>query len=37
MHVVHGEPEAKQAFRDQLEQELGLRASVPQAGDILEL
>jgi metallo-beta-lactamase family protein len=37
MHVVHGEPGAKQAFRDQLEQELGLRASVPQAGDILEL
>ena len=37
MHVVHGEAEAKQAFRDRLEQELGLRADVPQEGDILEL
>jgi len=37
MHVVHGEADAKQAFRDRLEQELGLRADVPQAGDILEL
>ena len=37
MHVVHGEPEAKQAFCDRLEQELGLRAEVPQEGAILEL
>ena len=37
MHVVHGESEAKQAFRDRLEQELGLRAEVPQEGAILEL
>jgi metallo-beta-lactamase family protein len=37
MHVVHGESDAKQAFRDRLEQELGLRADVPREGDILEL
>ena len=37
MHVVHGEAEAKQAFRDRLAQELELRADVPQEGDILEL
>jgi len=37
MHVVHGEPEAKQAFRERLEQELKLRAEVPLEGDILEL
>jgi metallo-beta-lactamase family protein len=37
VHVVHGESGAKQAFRDRLEQELGLRADVPQEGDILEL
>jgi metallo-beta-lactamase family protein len=37
MHVVHGETAAKQAFRDRLEQDLGLHAGVPQAGEILEL
>ncbi len=37
MHVVHGEPEAKQEFRDRLQQQLGLRAEVPLEGDILEL
>jgi metallo-beta-lactamase family protein len=37
IHVVHGEAESKQEFRDHLEQQLGLRADVPQEGDILEL
>ena len=37
VHVVHGETEAKQAFRDRLETELRLRASVPGPGDVLEL
>jgi metallo-beta-lactamase family protein len=37
VHVVHGETEAKQAFRDRLESELHLQASVPAPGDTLEL
>ncbi len=37
VHVVHGEDESKQAFRDSIEQELGLRADVPSKGDVLEL
>jgi metallo-beta-lactamase family protein len=37
VHVVHGEPESKQAFRDRLESELHLEASVPGPGDVLEL
>jgi metallo-beta-lactamase family protein len=37
VHVVHGEPETKQVFRDTIERELGLRADVPAMGDVLEL
>jgi metallo-beta-lactamase family protein len=37
VHVVHGESESKQAFRDKLESELNLPASVPGPGDVLEL
>ena len=37
MHVVHGEEQAKQDFRDRLETQLGLRAAVPEMGEILEL
>ena len=37
VHVVHGEDESKQAFRDSIEQQLGLRADVPAQGDVLEL
>ncbi len=37
VHVVHGEPEAKQAFRDRLDAELHLKADVPGPGEILEL
>jgi len=37
VHVVHGEDESKQAFRDSIEQQLGLRADVPAKGDVLEL
>lgn len=37
VHVVHGETEAKQAFRDRLESELHLQASVPAPGDTREL
>ena len=37
VYVVHGESEAKRAFRDRLETELHLQAIVPQPGDILEL
>jgi metallo-beta-lactamase family protein len=37
IHVVHGEDESKQAFRDSIEQQLGLRADVPAMGDVLEL
>jgi metallo-beta-lactamase family protein len=37
VHVVHGETQAKHAFRDRLESELHLRASVPEPGMVLEL
>ncbi len=37
MHVVHGEEQAKQDFRDRLESQLGLRAAVPEMGEVLEL
>jgi len=37
VHVVHGEDDSKQAFRDKLEAELGLKADVPGPGDILQL
>jgi metallo-beta-lactamase family protein len=37
IHVVHGEDESKQAFRNTIEQQLGLRADVPAMGDVLEL
>jgi metallo-beta-lactamase family protein len=37
VHVVHGEPQSKQDFRDRLERELGLRADVPAQGQVLEL
>ncbi|MEN8108499.1 MAG: MBL fold metallo-hydrolase [Pseudomonadota bacterium] len=37
VHVVHGETEAKQDFRVRIEKQLGLRADVPQEGDVLEL
>ena len=36
VHVVHGEDESKQDFRDGLEA-MGLRADVPGTGDVLEL
>lgn len=37
VHVVHGESQSKQDFRDRLERELGLRADVPEQGEVLEL
>jgi len=37
VHVVHGEAEVKQDFRNTLESRLNMRASVPGPGDILEL
>ncbi len=37
VHVVHGEPQVKQDFRDRLEQKLGYKADVPEQGEILEL
>ena len=37
VHVVHGESESKQAFRDHLASELKLRADVPAPGEICEL
>ncbi|MET0106152.1 MAG: MBL fold metallo-hydrolase [Sedimenticola sp.] len=37
VHVVHGEDESKRAFREWLDTELGLEASVPAPGDILRL
>lgn len=37
VHVVHGEDEAKQGFAERLSSELGLTASVPQKGAIVEL
>jgi metallo-beta-lactamase family protein len=37
VHVVHGEAQSKQDFRDRLERELGFRADVPEMGEVLEL
>ena len=37
VHVVHGELQSKQDFRDRLERDLGLRADVPEQGEVLEL
>ena len=37
VHVVHGELQSKQDFRDRLEREPGLRADVPEQGEVLEL
>ncbi|MCU7802997.1 MAG: MBL fold metallo-hydrolase [Candidatus Thiodiazotropha sp. (ex Lucinoma annulata)] len=37
VHVVHGEPESKQEFRNKLESDLNFKASVPEPGDVLEL
>ena len=37
VHVVHGEPESKQDFRDGLERDFNLQADVPGPGDTLEL
>ncbi len=37
VHVVHGDAEPKQYFRDKLEAELNLKATVPGPGDILQL
>jgi metallo-beta-lactamase family protein len=37
VHVVHGEAQSKQDFRDHLEGELGFKADVPEMGEVLEL
>jgi len=37
VHVVHGEAQSKQDFRDRLEGELGFKADVPEMGEVLEL
>ncbi|MCU7843941.1 MAG: MBL fold metallo-hydrolase [Candidatus Thiodiazotropha sp. (ex Monitilora ramsayi)] len=37
VHVVHGEPESKQDFRDRLERDFNLQADVPGPGDVLAL
>ena len=37
VHVVHGEPEVKQDFRNTIESQLKLQASVPAPGKIFEL
>jgi metallo-beta-lactamase family protein len=37
VHVVHGETESKQAFRDLLETDLNLRADIPAPGEVCEL
>ena len=37
VHVVHGEAQSKQDFRDRLERDLGFKADVPEIGEILEL
>ncbi len=37
VHVVHGEAEVKQDFRNTLETRLNLQASVPEPGNIFEL
>jgi metallo-beta-lactamase family protein len=37
VHVVHGEDESKQAFRERLQTELNLQADVPEPGQVMEL
>ena len=37
VHVVHGETQSKQDFRDHLEAQLGFKADVPEMGEVLEL
>jgi metallo-beta-lactamase family protein len=37
VHVVHGEAQSKQDFRDHLEGDLGFKADVPEMGEVLEL
>jgi metallo-beta-lactamase family protein len=37
VHVVHGEAQSKQDFRNRLEGELGFKADVPEMGEVLEL
>jgi metallo-beta-lactamase family protein len=37
VHIVHGEDDAKVAFRDHLARELGLDADIPRTGDVCEL
>ncbi|MGB5339381.1 MAG: MBL fold metallo-hydrolase [Gammaproteobacteria bacterium] len=37
VHVVHGGPESKAAFRDKLGHDLGLNADIPEPGERLEL
>jgi metallo-beta-lactamase family protein len=37
VHVVHGDEEPKQAFRQHLAESLGLRADIPEPGELLEL
>ena len=37
VHVVHGEPESKEAFRERLEMDMRLRADVPVPGQVLEI
>ena len=37
VHVVHGEPAAKRDFRDRLANQIGLTATVPSPGELLEL
>jgi metallo-beta-lactamase family protein len=37
IHVVHGEDEAKQAFRDLIDAEMGLSADIPGPGQQVEL
>ena len=36
-HLVHGEQEALAAFRESLESELGIRASIPDYGDVITI
>lgn len=37
LHVVHGEDDSKENFRNLLESKLGLKASIPTPGDVLEI
>ena len=37
VHVVHGDEEPKQAFRQHLAESLGLRADIPEPRELLEL